>query len=161
MKSSKCIQRQKSIFYLLFGTVYSHRSCINNFLRGSIQVTTPRLRISAERRRICANVAHLHLYKLGCRICPSVCRNRYPRLLTREQQFLRATTARHIHGKFTSAHITGTNLYQVCTAAQLLCYLPFFINRIWRRLIIPIDDEMKRLRFSFIRLIRHGTTAGM
>ncbi|KAF1358982.1 hypothetical protein EJ07DRAFT_121554 [Lizonia empirigonia] len=40
---------------------------------------------------------------------------------------------------------------------MLLCHLPFYINRIWRRLIIPISDQIRRLRYSFFYRLTNGT----
>ncbi|KAF1936691.1 hypothetical protein EJ02DRAFT_479445 [Clathrospora elynae] len=41
---------------------------------------------------------------------------------------------------------------------MLLCHLPFYINQIWRRFIVPISDQMRRLRYSFSHgLTRNGT----
>ncbi|EUC26667.1 hypothetical protein COCCADRAFT_113676 [Bipolaris zeicola 26-R-13] len=42
---------------------------------------------------------------------------------------------------------TSTKLRQ--SIFILLCYLPFYINRIWRRIIVPISDWMRRLGHSF------------
>ncbi|KAJ6201967.1 hypothetical protein J3E72DRAFT_181800 [Bipolaris maydis] len=32
---------------------------------------------------------------------------------------------------------------------MLSCYLPFYINRIWRQIIVPVSEWMRRLRHSF------------
>ncbi|KAF1937100.1 hypothetical protein EJ02DRAFT_357629 [Clathrospora elynae] len=41
---------------------------------------------------------------------------------------------------------------------MLLCHLPFYITRIWRRLVVPLSDQINRLRYSFShRMTRNGT----
>ncbi|EUC39576.1 hypothetical protein COCMIDRAFT_111189 [Bipolaris oryzae ATCC 44560] len=40
-------------------------------------------------------------------------------------------------------------LFIACTATQFLCYLPFYINRIWRRTILPISSWMEGIRHFF------------
>ncbi|KAF5844356.1 hypothetical protein GGP41_004546 [Bipolaris sorokiniana] len=40
-------------------------------------------------------------------------------------------------------------IFMACTFIQLSCYLPFYINRIWRQIIVPVSECMRRLRHSF------------
>ncbi|KAF1352909.1 hypothetical protein EJ07DRAFT_135196 [Lizonia empirigonia] len=55
-------------------------------------------------------------------------------------------------GRSTSTQLRQ-GIFIACTAPQLLCHLPFYVNRIWRRLIVPITSQIRRLRHWSARVL--------
>ncbi|KAJ6280850.1 hypothetical protein J3E71DRAFT_362260 [Bipolaris maydis] len=58
------------------------------------------------------------------------------------------TSSFSLAGRSTSTKLRQ-GIFMACTFIQLSCYLPFYINRIWRQIIVPISEWMRRLRHSF------------